>query len=266
MITIDRRRSLFLASGVLVAGIDRASAQASVKYTGRDISSALDLQQYAVTASSDTGFVDFVVKSVDVRRSAVSDAANSEVFVNATRAVSDLRSSIGFAAPGIPKAYFSEERVNAQIDVIMFVHSMGMPLVPEVQDILPIGIPVVEPVEQRNEDTDLSVILDIAFQTMGIFEGKQLVDEALKDPDILASLHAIIPALKSKDWQELLKLLERVFQVIIAHGLFKMYAKIAAKRIAFRLGLRCVPILGWVYVVAAFLVALKANYRRFSFA
>ena len=170
MSAIDRRSSLFLVSGLLIAGVDKASGQSAVKYTGEDISSGLELQHLAVGASPETGFVDFVVTSFNDRRKAVRDASKSGVYTDTGRAVSVLKSSIGITVPGIPKDYFSAERINSQVDVIVFMDLLGVPLIPDVNDIFPIGIPVVEPIKQKNEDTDLGVILDIAFQTMGIFK------------------------------------------------------------------------------------------------
>jgi hypothetical protein len=149
--------------------------------------------------------------------------------------------------------------------VIQFVDSAGMPLVPEGKDILPIGVPVVEPVGQKNEATDLSVCIDIALQTLGIVEEKKVIDEALKDPNIAAALHAIIPTLKTQDWKILLKPFDHLINLLFLHVVL-ISTQSVTKRVAFGLVVRCVPILGWVYVVAALLIALKANYSRFSFA
>ena len=171
-----------------------------------------------------------------------------------------------FSFSGIPSDYFSEQRINAQIEAITFVSDFKIPLVPQQEDILPIGIPVVEPVEQKTEDTDARVVLDIALQALGLVEGEQLLDQILKDPDVDTALHEVMPSLKTKDWENVLKLLEHIVQLLITHGILKSFAAISARRIAFRLSLRCVPILGLAYVIAAFLVALKANYHRFSFA
>ena len=140
--------------------------------------------------------------------------------------------------------------------------SNGVSLVPDSRDIVPIGIAVVDPLQDKSQDTDLSVILDIARQTIGIFDGKQLGDEILKDPDCLAALKEIAPSVQKSDWEKILHLAERFFQLLMAHGFLKIYGA----RLAFRLSVRCVPILGWAYVVAAFVIAVKANYHRFSFA
>lgn len=95
---------------------------------------------------------------------------------------------------------------------------------------------------------------------------KDLIDEALKDNDVQEFLQTALPLIQAENWQKLVQLLEGVFKVLIAKRFLENYAEKVGKRVAFRLGLRCVPILGWVYVVAAFLLALKANYHRFSFA
>jgi hypothetical protein len=265
MICFDRRRTLFLLPSFLLARTETVFAQSAAKYLGGDIASAFELQQFAVSASKDHDFDDFVARSVRDRQRTADDATKSGVFDNPTRAVSDLQSSIGFHTSGIPEDYFSEQRVTSQINVIQFVDSAGVSLVPGNKDILPIGIPVVEPIGQKSEATDLTVCIDIALQTLGIVEEKKVIDEALKDPDIAAALHGIIPTLKTQDWKVLLKPLDHLINLLFLHVVL-ISAKSVTKRVAFGLVVRCVPILGWAYVVAALLIALKANYSRFSFA
>lgn len=267
-LAIDRRTSLLLLSGAIFTDVTEAFSQASVKYLYNDISSAEDLQQNAVGVPLD-GVDEFALKLViddfNLRRKSVTDATGSGVFTETNKAITDLRSSIGYSVGN--RYILTEGRINSQIDVINFVASQGLALVPDTRDILPIGIPVADPIKEKNSDTDFSVILDIALQTMGIVENKEkLIDEAMKDSDVQAFLQSATPAIKSGDWQKLVELGERFFKLVIVAQFFRNYAERVGQRVAFRLGLRCVPILGWIFVVAAFIVALKANYHRFSFA
>jgi hypothetical protein len=149
--------------------------------------------------------------------------------------------------------------------VVQFVASARVPLVPAVAEIQPIGIPVIEPLEKKTTDTDLEVVLDIALQTLGIFEAKTLVEELLKDKDISTLLHQSVPELKEEEWTKLLEVGEKIFKLVIAHNFVRAYAARIGRKFAFRLALRCVPIAGWVYLGAAFVIALKVNYKRFSF-
>jgi hypothetical protein len=110
------------------------------------------------------------------------------------------------------------------------------------------------------------VILDIALQTMGIFEGKDLSDQLLKDKGIRSILEKIAPSVNEKDWKTIISLSEQLFELVIGSELFKALAPRLLRRFAFRLTLRCVPIVGWTYTMAAFVVAVRANYHRFSFA
>jgi hypothetical protein len=132
--------------------------------------------------------------------------------------------------------------------------------VPNRQDIQPIGVSVAEPPENKSEETDFGVILEIALETMGIF------DKLLGDKDMSAILKEIAPSLKAKDLKTLLALAEKMFIAILASSAFKIFVEKISKHVAFRFALRCLPIVGWTYVAACFLIALKANYRKFSFA
>jgi hypothetical protein len=98
-----------------------------------------------------------------------------------------------------------------------------------------------------------------------MFDTKQLVSDALKDRDISSAIHSLIPALKSSDWQKILELSTDLWKFLITTQFIGIYAKQVGRQLAFRLGIKCVPILGWAYVAACFVVALRANYHRFSF-
>lgn len=265
MIYFNRRQAIWIASSAILAKTESALAElASTKYLARDYLSAFELQEFAVGTSREKEFgqslVRFVGQGFDLRKQAVEDAHNSELFTDPKKALSALNDAKG---DHVGKDYsLSDEFLQAQEDAVVFVSSTGVALVPASRDILPIGIAAADPVEKKSEDTDLGVILDIALQTIGIFDGKQLGEEIIKDPDCLGVLKEIAPSIQKSDWQKILHVAERLFQLLIAHGFLKIYGA----RLAFRLSVRCVPILGWAYVIAAFIIALKANYHRFSFA
>jgi len=264
VIYVDRRQSLLLTTGAVFAGVNAAFGQTPSKLLD-SIAGAFALQKFAIDAS-DKDFPRFVTQDFYSRQSTVYEAINSKLFDNANSAKLYLRSIIGSSNPGIPAEFFSENAISSQIQAVDFVVSANLPLVPAVADIQPIGIPTIEPLEKRTDDTDLGVALDIALQTLGIFEGKTLVDELLKDDDISKQLHQLVSRLKEKEWTKLLELAEKVFQVALASSAVKAYAEKVGRRIAFKLTLRCIPVAGWAYLGASFLIALKANYRRFSFA
>jgi hypothetical protein len=265
-LTDERHYSFCL--GAIFTDVTKVFGQTSVKYLYGDISSAQDLQQNAVDVPLDG--VDqfapkFVTEGFNLRRKSVVDATGSGVFTEVNKAIADLKSSVGYT---VGSGYvLTEDRINSQITVINFVASQGVQLLPDIRDILPIGIPVADPVKEKNSNSDVTVILDIALQTMGIVEDKEkFIDEAMKDSDVQAFLQSAVPAIQGGDWQKMVDLGERVFKVIITAQFVRNYAQTVGQRVAFRLGLRCVPVLGWIFVAAAFIVALKANYHRFSFA
>jgi hypothetical protein len=267
---IDRRTSLLIISGALVTGTTSAFGQASVKYLSKDIANAVALRQFAIEAPRKKDFdqfaVNFVVTGFNVRKKSVADAAASGAFSASDRAIADLKNSVGSVVSDNPKYVLTEESIDAQIAAINFLASQGVSLVPDIRDVLPIGIPVADPTIEKSRDNDFGVLLDIALQTMGVVDGKTLVDEAMKDKDVQGFLQMAIPSIQAENWQKLAELLEGFFKFLIAKQFFETYAERVGKRVAFRLGLRCVPILGWVYVAAALLFAIKANYHRFSFA
>jgi hypothetical protein len=45
--------------------------------------------------------------------------------------------------------------------------------VPDVRDVLPIGIPVADPAKEKNKNNNFGVVLDIALQTIGIVDSKR---------------------------------------------------------------------------------------------
>jgi hypothetical protein len=255
-------------SAAIFTDVTKAFGQTFVKYLYNDISSAQNLQQSAVGVPLDG--IDqfapkFVIESFNLRRQSVIDATGSGVFTEVNKAIADLKSSVKST---VGNGYvLTEDRINSQITAINFIASQGVQLLPDTRDILPIGIPVADPLKENNANSDVTVILDIALQTMGIVEDKEkLIDEAMKDSDVQAFLQSAVPAIQSGDWQKVVELGERIFKVIITAQFVRNYAEKVGQRVAFRLGLRCVPVLGWILLAAAFIVALKANYHRFSFA
>ena len=267
MISIGRRQSVLMVAGALLSEGNTAFGQgARSDPLDAAISRSLDLQKIAISASEGKDFLEFVVQSFFMRQSMVAIAADSGKFDNSKTAQYYLNSKIGTTSQGIPDVYFSSDRLESQIQVVLYVSSENVPLVPRVEEVQPIGIPVIEPIDKKNEDTDFEVILDIVLQTMGVFDSKTLVNEILKDKNVQSELQRIAPALKDKDWKKILELGEEFFKLVLAQRFFRAYAEKIGKRIAFGLTLRCVPIAGWIYLAAAFVVALKENYRRFSFA
>jgi hypothetical protein len=226
MFRINRRQSLVAAASTLFAKIDSVRADSvSTKYLGSDYLSAFELQRFAIEASREREFdrslLLFVDQGFSLRKRAVEDARNSQLFTDAGKAISALKDSVG---DSVGQSYsLTSELVSAQVYAIDFVSSAGAPLVPDSRDILPIGIAAADPLVTKTEDTDITVILDIALQTIGIFDGKQLADEILKDPDCIAVLREIAPSVNKSDWEKILHLAERFFQLLIAHGLLKVY-------------------------------------------
>jgi len=266
MTYIDRRQSILLTTAAVFAASNVAFGQGLNKLLATSVADGFALQTFAISASTDKDFAEFVTRDFYARQSTVYHANDSKLFATAESAQSYLKSIIGESSPGVPADYFSEENITSQIQVVSFVASEKVSLVPEVADIRPIGIPSIDPIQNKTKDTDFGVVLDIALQIVGIASEKVLIDEILKDNDVSTQLNSMVPVIEAKDWKKLLELADKLLKIFIATRFMQEYAKKAGIRIAFKLGLRCVPIVGWVYVVAAFLVAVRANYHRFSFA
>jgi hypothetical protein len=176
---LTRRQAVVLAFGAVFADTRASSAQD--KDLSNSLASAFQIQNLAVEAESDKDFANFVTQDFFSRRNTVDVAAQSEIFSNSEKANAYLKSIIGSKAQNVPEYYFSKDAIEAQMQNVSFVASAGVPLVPNRQDIQPIGVPVVEPPENKSEETDFGVIMEIALQTMGIFEGKDLSDKLLGD-------------------------------------------------------------------------------------
>lgn len=84
-----------------------------------------------------------------------------------------MRASTGIVSRDNPKYVLTEGTIDAQIAVINFVASAGVSLVPDVRDVLPIGIPVADPAKEKNKNNNFGVVLDIALQTIGIVDSKR---------------------------------------------------------------------------------------------
>jgi hypothetical protein len=178
MTDLNRRSSLLILSGTILATSEGAFGQASLKYMRDDIANVVDLQRFAVGFSPESkelvpSLVKFVELGVDIRRKAVEDANNSGVFADPDKAIGDIKSSVGIQIKKDPDYYITSESVSSQIEAIQFVSKNGVSLVPDIRDILPIGIPVAEPIVPEDQDSDVSVALDIALQTIGMFDTKQ---------------------------------------------------------------------------------------------
>lgn len=264
MLYLDRRQSLLLAAGALLTVSREASAQSKVPSYKDIVDRAQSVQTTAIAVEKDKDIIVYIEQDYYARKYTVLAAEQTSNFRNAAIAESYITTEI---KNNSIRFQFSTESqaVSSQVEAINFVVKNGAPIVPALSDIHPIGIPSIAPVENKNADTDLGVALDIALQTIGIFEGKTLVDELLRDEDVSNGLSALIPAIKSKDWAKILEFSEKLFRIVVASKFFLQYAEKAGAKIAFKLSVRCVPIVGWLYMAASFLVAVKENYNRFSF-
>ncbi len=131
------------------------------------------------------------------------------------------------------------------------------------------ALPSKKPEEVR--DSDIRVVMDIILQTLGISVGEANLLTSLVESDakLKTDVIEVIKAISSRDWSEVIRTSEKVFQLIVATLFAKNVAPVLAtskRKLMFALTLRCVPIAGWIYLCLPFVVSVKHNYSRFSFA
>ena len=157
------------------------------------------------------------------------------------------------------------------------LNELRVPVVPFAEDVGPIGIISLEPRpdnigpgqdEAANLDNDIRVIADLIADALGItfVDANLIVILTVIDPEAQKYIQELISGVTTRDWERVAQTAEAVVSHIIAIETFVKVAGNAAQRVAFRLGLRCVPLVGPVYMIAALVVSVIKNYDRFSFA
>jgi len=160
---------------------------------------------------------------------------------------------------------------DSQIAVINALVKQSLPIVPKAESVTRVNIPSILP-QNGTIDTDIIVLGDIFLETLGISFGDEslIISFIESDERIESFLKEILEKVSTKNWKDVVKIGENLFDIavklIIGGNFLKKFSDTAIRKLTFGLALRCVPILGWLYLAFSFVVSIKKNYSRFSFA
>jgi hypothetical protein len=200
-------------------------------------------------------------------RSATLDIAN---LTNVFEEIGQVEKYV-FSLPGNivvpPDMVFDEAYVSSMFAIASQIEEDGLPIAPSAQEVAADEIAVIPPQEVA-EDSDLRVVVDILLETIGISVGDtSLIVSAIEsDERLRQSVNDLLSQISSKDWQEVIATAEVVFKLLVGSRVWQRIKEIGGRKLSWRLGLKAVPVVGWIYCGAAFVVAVKLNYNRFSFA
>jgi len=142
---------------------------------------------------------------------------------------------------------------------------------PSPEVVMPIPVPNIRE-RQKNISTDLIVLMDILFQSLGIVVNEDgLIEEIINsDQEISTKLEELWGHISTEKWEDTLQTLEKLFIGVVlgntGNRVLEEISKRTKKKITFGLAIRCVPVYGWAYCIIAFIICAKKNYERFSFA
>ena len=232
-------------------------------------SKSLGVRDFAIGVSLEAiqtgnGLIDYVEQDFFLRRITADESVASNIFNNAESSTLYLKNVQAVIPSDFP--YDAYENKSQQI-VIDMLNLQSLPIVPDPDYIFPIGVPSLPPTD-KDATSDLLIVGDIILETLGISIGdKDLIVYFIEsDEQIKEKCESLVNLISTQKWEDVFSLVKSVFNLFIGSKIWVELSKITLKKLTFRLALRCVPVVGWVYTAAAFLVAVKANYHRFSFA
>jgi hypothetical protein len=267
----NRREAIFMAFGALLGStiVARSQSVEDFEVLQKAFDAAFQLRSFAVTAAVEEfdNFELVFLQQDYLARSATLDIAN---LTNVFEEIGQVEKYV-FSLPGNivvpPDMVFDEAYVSSMFAIASQIEEDGLPIAPSAQEVAADEIAVIPPQEVA-EDSDLRVVVDILLETIGISVGDtSLIVSAIEsDERLRQSVNDLLSQISSKDWQEVIATAEVVFKLLVGSRVWQRIKEIGGRKLSWRLGLKAVPVVGWIYCGAAFVVAVKLNYNRFSFA
>jgi hypothetical protein len=269
---ISRREALGAGTYLLAFVARPAWAQDTGRYSGfarlfDDARRVLDLTvEFGLSPDTEKRLMEYLSRDYNFRTTALRVAGETNVFSNADSATSYVR-----AIPGIlPKDFpfkFDTPAQESQIEVIRTLSEYKLPIVPPPNLVTSQSVPSLEP-GKVTANEDIYVLTDIILETLGLSLSKDDLILVLinSDPDIKRQLDDLLAKVTSKQWKDVLPIIDGVFKSLTAKKIWTKLAEVLARKLGLRLGLELVPVVGWAYLCALFLISVKKNYHRFSFA
>lgn len=266
--SLSRRETLTLGLGVVALTYTPAWSQATNSYQQFSplFTEAIGIRSFAIENTFPINSTKFLDLEFFARRNALVVANKSEVFKSSESAKEYVRNIPSILPANFPVAY-DKDRIETQIAVIDLIVEKSLPIAPSPSSITPAEIPSLPPAK-ANKDSDLVVVVDIFLETIGLSVGvRSIVLSAIEsDTRLKGYFDMLLGSITTKNWNEVINIGEKIFQLFMGANILSKMPEVFTVRFSFRLGLRAVPIVGWFYLGACFVVALKSNYHRFSFA
>jgi hypothetical protein len=267
----NRREAIFMAFGAFLGStiVARSQSVEDFEVLQKACDAAFQLRSFDVTAAVEEfdNFELVFLQQDYLARSATLDIAN---LTNVFEEIGQVEKYV-FSLPGNivvpPDMVFDEAYVSSMFAIASQIEEDGLPIAPSAQEVAADEIAVIPPQEVA-EDSDLRVVVDILLETIGISVGDtSLIVSAIEsDERLRQSVNDLLSQISSKDWQEVIATAEVVFKLLVGSRVWQRIKEIGGRKLSWRLGLKAVPVVGWIYCGAAFVVAVKLNYNRFSFA
>lgn len=255
--------SIFLEPTMLKAqqpiGVDRSKGAFEDAAKVRYIATYLPLEKIH------DGIFEYLMTDYSARRNTLSWASHSTTFSSAESAIAYVR-KIKSVLPDKYPVVFDASVQESQILVIQALEKRNLPIAPVPSDVIPFGIPTIIP-DVATADSDVKVLGDIVFETLGIAVGGNSILKEFFEGDKGAQelFSELLNKVITKKWDEAVPIIENLFKLFIGGSTFRKLGEVVVRKVTFRMALGCVPIVGWVYFSAAALVSIKKNYHRFSF-
>ncbi|MCB1468129.1 MAG: hypothetical protein KDK08_13525 [Rhizobiaceae bacterium] len=266
ILELSRRRFVAAGSSLLLVSGRGTLAQSSnqEEIAKIVISNAASVRLFAIETpleeinSNVDNFVEFDYQS---RQQSFDSLRQFSASLDINSYVTDLPTQMSINA-GID---FSENAKRSVEFIVAALDDEGLPLVPEADAIEPIGVPSLPPKEADN-DTDLKVVIDIFLESIGVGEPGLLTQTISANPDLQQKFTELVEHISNKEWTLVAEAIEWILNTSVVADIVAGMPKSVKRKFLFRLALRAVPFVGWLYTAASIVIAIKSNYHRFSFA
>jgi len=154
------------------------------------------------------------------------------------------------------------------------VEAAGVPVVVPPGLIRPEAPPTLPPPDPDRKEPAHVVVIDIVIETLGVgIVDRKIIEKALETtPELRKLFEELAGRVTTKTWSEIAPLLDKIFGVLVGGTFLQAIGKQVGerglreflRRLSFKTVLRLVPFVGWAYMGASLMLALKNNWHRFG--
>lgn len=263
---VGRRSFLFAGAGLLLAQARPLRAQISGAIV-EEFSRAIGIRQMALEMpleGIEERLIPFIAADYEARRATLQAARQTGSFGDVASAENHVAQ---LSSTNLPVT-FEQSTLLSIREVNELISSQGIELAPPPNDVTPAHIPSLPPSDQNGGDSDIIVVMDIILETLGIStdDADLAVMLIRSNPELERLVSNTLAAITQQDWETVVSSAEAVFDFLVTNRQIRtVLGRLLGRKFAFRLALRCVPVVGWLYTGALFVVSVKKNYHRFSF-